>query len=166
MLNSEQYSGLSSDPTASKASPAGVLRVWQYAMAPVSSTPFWYATQFVMAAHKAGHSSASVIKSAEMMAEPKTQPTTCSPVTHPVGVAVGSDEVAVGSEEDAVGSVRDAVGSLVELLIGSVVGSMVSPADPETVIVSNVVVPPAVIQNSGQYLLNYECSKNETYGRS
>ena len=79
------------------------------------------------------------------MAEPKTQPTTGSPVTQPVGVAVDSDEVAVGSEEVAVGSVGEAVGSLVESLVGSLVGSTVPPADPGTVIVSNVVVPLAMI---------------------
>ena len=65
-----------------------------------------------------------------MMAEPITQPTTGSPVTQPVGVAVGSEEVVVGSVGEAVGS------------LGS---STLPPADPETVIVSNVVVPPAVI---------------------
>ena len=103
-----------------------------------------------MASQRAGHSSASVIKSAEMMVEPKTHPIIGSPVTQPVGVAVGSEEVGDGSEEvgETVGS--SDVGSPVGSLVGSDVGSSLvgSADDLGTVMVSKdvavVVVPSAV----------------------
>lgn len=129
MVKAAQYSALSSLPASSKASAADTLRVSQYAMTPDSSRPVWYATQSSMAAQRAGHSASSVIKSAEMMEEPKTHPISGSPVTQPVGVAGGSEEVGDGSVD-----------------VGSPVGSSVGSESEGlgTVMVSKVVVPPAV----------------------
>lgn len=87
-----------------------------------------------------------------MMAEPKTHPTIGSPVTQPVGVAVGSEEVGVGSVGETVGS---EVGSPVGSEVGSPVGDFGTVTVSKEVAV--VVVPSAVTYlRYDQYFLQHE----------